>query len=228
MERKLRMSTILDDGCVLEIPRWVVDLDSFRRWVDLDSFPEKQRVLYLKGEVLIDMSREQLFSHAMVKGQLAQVLGGIANQEKAGLYFCDGVLLTNVLADLSGKPDGSFLSFESLRSGKVRLVEGAEGGYVEIEGAADMVLEVISRSSVHKDTVLLPGAYWQAGINEYWLVDARKEPLRFDIYRHTAKGYVAIRRQAGWLRSAVFGKSFRLTRKVGPLGYPEFVLEVRD
>jgi hypothetical protein len=59
-------------------------------------------------------------------------------------------------------------------------------------------------------------------------VDARKEPLTFDVFRHTAKGYTATRKQDGWLKSAVFGKSFRLTQQVDPaLGDVVFNLEVR-
>jgi Uma2 family endonuclease len=107
------------------------------------------------------------------------------------------------------------------------LVEGAKGGYVELEGIPDMVLEVMSDSSVHKDTEQLRELYWQAGIREYWLVDARKEPLTFEILRHTAKGYIATRKQAGWLKSAVFGKSFQLTQRTDDLGYPEYRLAVR-
>src|SRR5438105_4589106 len=85
-------------------------------------------------------------------------------------------------------------SRSTLRSYRVRLIEGADGGYVELQGTPEMVLEVISRSSEKKDTVVLMKAYWEAGIPEYWLVDARKEPLKFDILRHTSRGYVAARK----------------------------------
>jgi Uma2 family endonuclease len=90
-----------------------------------------------------------------------------------------------------------------------------------------MALEVVSRSSVQKDTVVLRDAYWKAGVREYWLVDARKEPLQFDILRRTAKGFAATRKQGGWMKSAVFGKSFRLTQQTNALGHPEYTLAVR-
>src|SRR5205807_1516797 len=110
-------------------------------------------------------------------------------------------------------------------AGRVHLVEGMEEGYLELEGTPDMVLEVVSTSSMRKDTVDLRRAYWAAGIQEYWLVDARKEPLTFEILRHGAKGYRAAQRQQGWLRSGVFGKTFRLVRRTGALGHPNYALE---
>jgi hypothetical protein len=211
----------------LYIPGWVVDLESFRRWVHSDDVPEKARVWYLKGEVWIDMSGEQIFSHIQVKDTYTITLGGMTRTEQTGYYFSDGLLLSNVPADISGKPDGTYFSNESLETGRVRLVEGKRGGYVELEGSPDMALEVMSDSSVNKDTQVLRQAYWEAGIREYWLVDARHDPVRFDIFRHTAKGYVATRKQDGWMKSAVFGKSFRLTRRTDAFGHPAYHLEVR-
>lgn len=40
----------------------------------------------------------------------------------------DGMLVTNVEADLSCQPDGTFVSSESLRTERVRLVAGVEEG----------------------------------------------------------------------------------------------------
>jgi len=94
-------------------------------------------------------------------------------------------------------------------------------------GSPDMVLEVVSPSSVEKDTVILRQLYWKAGVREYWLVDPRGLELHFDILRHAEKSYVATRRQQGWLKSAVFGKSFRLTKRNDTRGNPVFTLEVR-
>jgi Uma2 family endonuclease len=221
------MSTVVVEGDVVHIPAWVVDLDSFRRWGESQSFPESGRIGYLNGEVWVDMSKEQLFSHLLVKSQYNMVLGRLAEKEKPGLYFPDGLFLTNLAVGFSWKPDGTFVSMESLQCGLVKLVEGEEGGFVELEGSPDMVLEIVSRSSVHKDTVELRQAYWEAKIREYWLVDARREPLRFDILRHSPKGYVATRKQGGWVKSAVFGKFFKLSQDSSGLGHPRFTLSVR-
>jgi Uma2 family endonuclease len=212
----------------VRVPGWVVDLESFRRWADADDFPEKGRIWFLKGGVWVDMGKEQVFTHVAVKTEITVVLGGLVKREQLGRFWADGLFLSNVTADIAGKPDGTFVSPEARQSNRVRLVEGMEEGYLELEGTPDMVLEVVSRSSVHKDTVTLRQAYWEAGIREYWLVDVRQEPLRFEILRRSAAGYVTTRRRGGWLKSAVFGRSFRLTQETNGLGHPEYTLAIRE
>jgi Uma2 family endonuclease len=221
------MVTVLHESDKVSIPDWVVDLESFRRWADADDFPENGRVWFLKGEVYVDMSKEQVFTHVLVKTEIAGVLSPLVKAAKQGFFLTDGVLLSNTDADLSTNPDGTFISFESLEAKRVVIVEGIEEGHVEVEGSPDMVLEVISRSSVQKDRVLLRQAYWEANVREYWIVDARQQPLSFDILRHTAKGYVAVRKRGGWVKSGAFGKSFRLTQGLDPLGNPQYTLSVR-
>jgi Uma2 family endonuclease len=216
-----------DETEVVSVPGWVVDLQSFRRWTDADDFPDKGRIWWLRGEVWIDMSKEQIFTHLAVKGEFTCVLGGLVKAGKLGLFLPDGVLLSNFAGDISGNPDATFLSTSTLQSDRIRLIEGKDEGFTELQGEPDMVLEVVSTSSVQKDNVILRQGYWEAGVREYWLVDARKEPLQFDILRHTAKGFVATRKQGGWLKSAVFGRSFQLSRQTTALGYPEYTLVVR-
>jgi Putative restriction endonuclease len=214
------------ESAEVTIPDWVLDLESFCRWVDAEDVPEKARISYLEDKVWVDMSKEQVFSHVLVKTKLCAI-GCVVEAGQLGLFLADGVRLTNIESNFSVRPDGTFVSQAKREAKEVRLVEGIEEGFLELEGTPDMVLEVVSSSSVRKDKVLLRKAYWEAGIGEYWLVDARKDPLSFDILRHTPKGYVAVRKQDGWLRSGVFGKSFRLTRRADPLGQPDFLLEMR-
>jgi Uma2 family endonuclease len=221
------MVTITYESDQVQVPDWVSDLESFLRWADADDFPEKGRIWFLKGEVWVDMSKEQVFTHVAIKTEITVVLGGLVKKERLGRYWSDGLFLSNVTADIAGKPDGTFVSRESLEAKRVQFAEGMEAGYLSLECSPDMVLEVVSRSSVQKDTVTLRQAYWEAGIREYWLVDVRREPLRFDILRHTARGYHATPRRDDWLKSAVFGKSFRLTQEPNGLGHPEFTLAVR-
>jgi Uma2 family endonuclease len=211
----------------VSIPEWVVNLESFRRWYHSDDFPEKGRIDYIQGAVWVDMGVEQIFSHVQAKTAITAVLFMVTESGELGLYLDYGLRLSNEAADLSAEPDGTFISNESMEEANIQLIEGKQEGYTEIEGVPDMVLEIISASSVKKDTKKLFKAYWDAGIKEYWLVDVRGERLNFDIYRHTKKGYLATRKKDGWLKSQVFGKSFRLTRNEDRFGHPRYGLEVR-
>jgi Uma2 family endonuclease len=224
--KKVMATFISESDEEVRVPEWVVDLESFRRWADSDDFPEHGRIWFLKGEVWVDMSRAQLFRHLAVKNEFSRVISNLVVAGDLGLFLPDGLFLCNVHADIGGNPDGTYASAEAIESGRVRPIEGKGGGYVELEGSPDMVLEVISPSSVRKDRETMRQAYWEAEIREYWLVDARKDPLQFDVLRHTSRGYVTTRKQNGWVKSAVFGKSFRLTQRTNRFGHPQFKLEV--
>ncbi len=218
---------VCNEDSEIRLPEWVRDINSFRRWVEADEVPENHKIWWLRGEVWIDMSKEQLFTHVRLKTHLGAVLSLLVDEIDLGVFFGDGAHLTNLAADISGNPDSLFVSHESFRSGAVKRVEGKKRGFVELEGVPDMVLEVMSDSSVTKDLDVLHQAYALAGIREYWLVDAREESLRFEIYRLTRKGYAAGRKQDGWIKSAVFGKSFHLVEERDASDNPKYKLEVR-
>src|SRR5262249_15009402 len=57
-----------------------------------------------------------------------------------GRFFPDGLRLTSVVADFSVVPDGTFVNAAAFRQGRVRLVKGKRGGYVELEGIPNMGL----------------------------------------------------------------------------------------
>jgi Uma2 family endonuclease len=107
----------------------------------------------------------------------------------------------------------------------VTFVKG-QSGYIEIDGTPDMTLEVVSTTSIKKDTIELRELYWKAGVREYWLINALGDDLQFDIFRRTRSGYVATQKRAGWAKSKVFGQSFKLTSKPDELGYPEYTLYI--
>lgn len=211
----------------VRIPGWVHDLASFRRWALSDEFPESGRIDYLGGDIWLDLTMEEFLGHNQVKGEYAFTIMSVSKAGNLGRFIHDRMRLVHEDAGLSCEPDGAFATWETLRSGRLRLVPSEGRGFMELEGTPDMVLEVISASSVTKDTKELRDRYWQAGISEYWLVDVRKNPLRFEILYRDATAYVSIPANAGWLRSKVFGKEFRLVQQVDPLGQPLFTLEVR-
>jgi Uma2 family endonuclease len=105
---------------------------------------------------------------------------------------------------------------------------GEPDRYVELEGATDLVVEIVSDSSVAKDTLRLPEAYWRAGIPEFWLADARGKELLFRIHCRGPEGYEPAPVDAnGFQRSAVFGVWFRLRRGRHASGLWRYDLERR-
>ena len=78
-------------------------------------------------------------------------------------------------------------------------------------GSADLVVEIVSDSSVKKDTRRLPAAYFQAGVREFWLVDARGEKPVFIIHQPGPKASSPLSVDVdGFQPSAVFGCRYRL------------------
>jgi len=221
-----RCPVVIEDQA--RIPGWVNDLESFRRWALSDEYPDHGLFAYFHGDIWVDMSMEELLTHSRVKAAFTGTLVILSQQTKTGSFVPDRMRWSNVEAGLSTEPDGLFYTWAALQSGRLRFVPGTQGGIIELEGTPDMVLEIVSASSVTKDTVRLCDLYWRAGVSEYWLVDARAEVTRFEILRHTPAGYLAVEPQDNWLASAVFGRAFQLTQEVDPLGHPLYVLDMRQ
>ncbi len=214
----------------IEVP-FFRSLAEFRAWAVADDFPERGRVDYLAGRIEVDMSPEDLFCHGVLKTEIVRVLAQMVEAGDLGYLFTDRTRVSCPAADLSVEPDVVFISHESLDAGRVRLVpkaSGEPGRYIEVEGAPDLIVEIVSDTSVTKDTSRLPGAYWKAGVREFWLADARGEVLQFDILRPGPAGYQPSPADAeGYANSAVFGVRFQFSRRRDARGRWKFQLRPR-
>src|SRR5713101_3664753 len=70
--------------------------EGFREWATADDFPEHVRVTYCQGEIIIDMSNEEINAHVAVKTELYAVLGALVKRAALGKFYADGVLLSNI------------------------------------------------------------------------------------------------------------------------------------
>jgi Uma2 family endonuclease len=220
----------VSDGPLVRIPAEAATLEGFRAWACSEGFPQRGHISFLDQEIWIDMSPEEYQTHGLVKTEVGRVLPALNRKRKLGTYFSDRTLLTNEEAGLSTEPDGAFAWWKTLRSGRAILVprEDQADRYMELKGTPDGVMEIVSNSSVAKDTVRLRRNYHRAGIPEYWLIDARGEEIDFQILVHRKTDYVAVTAQRGWLKSRVFGGEFRLLRRRGELGLWEYTLQTRS
>ncbi len=208
------------------IPDWICDLASFRRWADSEEFPSRGRFSFLQGQLWVDLAMEQLFTHNQVKTKFSAALSQLVDAENNGYFFPDGVRLSHPIADLSSEPDAVFVSYESIRQNKVKLVRGQLSGYVELEGSPELVVEIVSSSSVGKDTKLLRDLYAQAGIEEYWLIDARSQSPSMAILRLTSGSYQPAPQTVAGHFSQVLSRSVLLIQETDPLDNPRYLFRM--
>ena len=212
------VAVVLEDELdELRIPAESHELEAFRRWVHSPDFPERGRIDYLAGDIEVDMCPEDLYTHGTAKAEIAARLHLLVADEGLGAVFVDRTRITHPGALLSAEPDVAVVLWASLEAGRIKEVpaaSGKPGRYVELEGTPDLVVEIVSDSSARKDHERLPRLYAAAGVPELWLVDAREELLRFEIFALVGDGYRAVAPDAqGWFPSALLSREFRLLRR---------------
>lgn len=212
----------------VDVPAWVVDFESFRRWLHSDTFPEEGKICFINGKVWVDLSMEEFSTHNAVRTEIGRVLANLMKETKFGRFVSEGMRYGHLGSELATEPDGMIVSHAAMNDGRVQLVGGAKGVQTELIGSPEILIEIVSESSEAKDTEWTMSAYFDAGVQEYWVFDARDEDdLRFDIFKRGKKEFVAVKKPGGWVKSAVLGKSFRLTQAEGEDGNPDFTLNVR-
>lgn len=202
----------------VHIPRQARDLTGFRAWAVSPRFPERGRIDFLAGDLEVDMSPEELYTHGLSKTEIATALQLLVAHRELGHVYVDRARISSPAANFSVEPDVVVVFWQTLDEGRVREIPGSPrkraGRFVEMEGAPDLVVEVVSDSSAHKDLVRLPPFYAAAGVPELWLADARQEPIRFEIQRLGPDGYEQVEPDAeGWTRSPRLDLRFRLVRR---------------
>lgn len=200
----------------MEIPS-ICNLAEFRKWACSDEFPEKGRIDYIDGTIEVDTVTEEALAHGSPKSELARVILNRVRTLRLGQAYLDAMRVSCPAADLSVEPDIVVVAHESISSGKVRMVPGKSGAprrYIELEGPPDLVVELLSDSSVAKDSRQLFQKYFEAGVLEYWLVDARGDDLAFQIYRRGKSGFMrASRDRQGFQKSQVLQARYRFERE---------------
>lgn len=220
-------AVILEDE--LLITAEVHHLEAFRRWAHSEDFPERGRIDYLGGEIEVAMSPEDLYTHGAVKTSIATTLHRIVAEADRGTVFVDRTRVSSPEAELSAEPDVVVALDESFDQGRLREIPsagGQPGRFIELEGAPDLVVEILSDSSTGKDTRRLPPLYARAGIPELWLVDARGDELSFQVKTLEDAGYLPMEPDAdGWRDSPVLGLKVRLSRTMTRRRRWRYVLE---
>jgi Uma2 family endonuclease len=212
---EVHMADVVSFEEQVEVPLDIRTLEDFRRWALSDDFPQRGRIDYVGGRIEVDMSPENLFFHGTLKMEIATVLHQLVAKTGMGHVVSDRTRVS-CPPNLSVEPDVVVLMKETLAERRARLIRAKRRGYIEVEGAPDLIVECVSDSSVQKDTRRLPQRYFDAGIREFWLADARSDNLLFRIYHRGEKGFVPqVPDKDGYQQSAVLQRRFVLNRIPG-------------
>jgi Uma2 family endonuclease len=223
------MATIVNFENAVEMPMGLNSLDDFRRWTSTDAFPRTGRIDFVDGRIEVETSPEDLFTHGTPKSEIHGVLYGRVKNQRIGHLFIDRTRIASVPGNLSAEPDIVFVSHRAIESGRVRLIpkaSGQPGRYVELEGGPDLVVEIVSDGSVTKDTQQLPAAYFNADVEEYWLVDVRDQTTIFQIFSRGVSSFEAVKQDMhGFQQSRVLACRFRFQRSWNDTGFWEYDLQ---
>jgi Uma2 family endonuclease len=170
--------------------------EEFLAWADEDTHAE-----WVDGEVIIFMPKPR---HQDVVTFVVTLLRLFVQFFHLGRVLTAPVEMKPTPTSNSREPDIIFIAQENL----ARLTED------RLEGPADVVVEVISGSSVARDRSDKFYEYQEAGVREYWLFDPRPGKERADFWVLDADGkYLPIPPDKGdvyrstvipgfWLRTA--------------------------
>lgn len=223
------MATVLFEEQV-EIPLGIKNLADFRDWALSDKFPQRGRIDYVNGRIEVDMSPEDLFTHGTLKSEVSGEIKDRVNQLDLGHTLIAETRISSVPGDLSAEPDIVVITHQAIDDGRLHLIpksSGEAGRYVEVEGGPDLVVEIVSDSSVQKDTQRLPAAYFAAGVREYWLIDARGKELFFQIQHRSTNAFEPTQTDArGFQPSAVLQCRYCLDRRRHARGHWIYQLRI--
>jgi Uma2 family endonuclease len=146
--------------------------DEYRQW---DEF-EEALTEWVDGEVILH--RPPLDRHQRALEFLERLLDLFVQLFGLGLIRVAPFSMRTTPEGSAREPDIFFLASEHLG----RLTEH------ELNGPADIVVEVISTDSVSRDRDDKFYEYQNGGVREYWIVDPRAGKQRVDCYWLTPEG----------------------------------------
>ncbi|MGI8641523.1 MAG: Uma2 family endonuclease [Pyrinomonadaceae bacterium] len=144
------------------LPKEKMSFEEFLDWLDEDTWAE-----WVDGEITI-MSPASI-KHQILAAFLQSILQHWIEHHKAGIVFPAPTLMKTETRPSGREPDVLFVAKENL--GKLRE------NY--LEGAADLIIEIISPESVFRDTQDKFAEYEAAGVKEYWIIDYNRRTANF-------------------------------------------------
>ncbi len=168
---------------------------SYQQFCQME-FDENDTHVYelLNGEIVKRSAPKPI--HQKISKRLLRIVDNFVEKRKMGeiLYAPIDVFLDEFNAP---QPDLVFVSKE-----KEHIINDEKG----IIGIPDLVVEIISPSSVKRDRIDKMKLYHQFKIKEYWLIDPNNQTI--EIYEYTEKAYelLSFAVETGKVKSNVLAK----------------------
>ena len=139
-------------------------------YADYMKTPDDERYELLNGELIMSPSPKEI--HQYISGNLHLVLGAFVRERSLGRgYFSP---FDVVLSDTDVvQPDLLFVSNE-----RADIITPDN-----IQGAPDLVVEILSPATAERDTTVKLDLYAQHGVKEYWIVDPDARTIMVMLWR---------------------------------------------
>src|SRR4051812_6496641 len=103
---RTNVETIFAPGSAeVDLPAWVKDYDTFRRWMHSARFPDEGKICFINGWVWGDPQMEEYYSHNRVRTEICTVLHTLMKQTKFGQFVSEGMRYGHRETELSTEPD---------------------------------------------------------------------------------------------------------------------------
>ncbi|QWK19245.1 MAG: Uma2 family endonuclease [Hydrogenobacter thermophilus] len=159
---------------------------------DYEALPEGSPYQLIEGELI--MSPAPSPEHQRSSKRLFTKLYSLLEETKRGEVFY--------------APIDVYLDEENAYQPDIVVVlEGSKAKITEkgIEGAPDLVVEILSPSTAYYDLRVKKEVYEKAGVKEYWIVDPHMKSI--EVYSNTPEGFrlVSEAKKEGKARSELLG-----------------------
>lgn len=151
--------------------------EEFHRWLETLPASDVHRYELLGGRIV--MSPPAKFRHGFVEGNLHRCIGTFVDEKDLGITLGSSAGFDLPTGDTL-EPDFSFVSRERWAAGP--RPDDDDEGFTRI--VPDLVVEIVSPTSVRRDRIEKRLVYPRCGVREYWIVD----PARGEIAVFTSLG----------------------------------------
>ena len=160
-------------------------------YLDYEALPEGAPYQLIKGELI--MTPSPIYQHQKLLLKLAMALSAYVDKRALGQVVVSPMDVYLSENDIY-QPDIIFISNE-----RKEIIHD------RIEGAPDLIIEILSPSSIHYDRVQKMSVYETTNVREYWIVDPQEKSI--DVFRNRGKKFVlsAQARSTGRVISTLLG-----------------------